>query len=103
MQQNAKPKYTALYKKCDFTKRMNKSRVEKIVGSNKQKIHQELTAITMQGISYVWAIFDNNGVCIEGGTTSKKKGNSLLWDERHLNAIAQRFFDTSNLFNQQPS
>ncbi len=96
------PKYTAVYKPFDL-KLFKRGRVEKIVGNSKKKLIQELNTITMQGVSYVWAVFDNKGECIEGGTTSENVGNSFLWDKDHLNTIAQRFFGTSSLYKHKQS
>ena len=93
-----RPKYTALYKKCDFTKSFKDGQIESIVGNNKQKLHQALNAITRCGEPYVWAIRDDGtGIYIDGGTTSHTIGKSFLWDRGRINEIAKRFFTPKTL------
>ena len=95
MQHSNKPKYTALYKKYDYTKPLNAGEIESIAGNNKQKLHQALNAITRRGEPYVWAIRDDGtGIYIEGGTTSHTIGKCFLWNSERINEIAKRFFDT---------
>lgn len=94
IQENKKPRYTALYKKCDISKSFKEGEIQSLVGNNKRKMHQVLNTITRCGEPYVWAIRDDvTGIFVEGGTTSRTIGKSFLWDEKRINEIALRFFD----------
>ncbi len=85
-------KYTALYKVFDIRKRSKRSDVGKIEGNNKEKLKKEIAAKVTPEQSYVWAVFDRNGVCVYGGIAAARITETIIWNKRYIKDIAPRFF-----------
>lgn len=86
-------KYTALYKVFDIRKDNKKARIEKIEGCNKEKLKKEIAAKVTQGQSYVWAIYNDSGICVYGGIAAARITETIIWDKRYIKDIAPRFFN----------
>jgi len=87
------PKYTALYKVFDIRKTTKKAACEKIVGSNKEKLRQEIYTHITAEMPIVWAIFDSGGQCVSGGIAAARVTETTIWSKRYIKDIAPRFFN----------
>lgn len=85
-------KYTALYKEFDIRRADKRTPVEKIEGNNKEKLKKEIAAKATQGQSYVWAIYNDDGICVYGGIAAARITETIIWDKRYIKDIAPRFF-----------
>lgn len=86
-------KYTALYKVFDLRKANKKTIFESIKGSNKEKLKKEIAAKVTPGQSYVWAIYNDDGICVYGGIAAARITETTIWRKQYIKDIAPRFFD----------
>jgi hypothetical protein len=85
-------KYTALYKVFDIRKPCKRSEVGKIEGNNKEKLKKEIAAKVTPEQSYVWAVFDRDGMCVYGGIAAARIMEAIIWNKQYIQDIAPRFF-----------
>lgn len=84
--------YTAQYKEFDITKPFGSIKATIVWGKNKEKIRKDIAAKATEEKPIVWAIFNRNGVCVNGGVARPGRGNSAVWAEESRSRMAKVIF-----------
>ena len=86
-------KYTALYRTFNPIGSCNNAiKTGKIIGNNLSEMIKEITQNATRETNVLWAIFTNDGTCVNGGIASVYKTFDHKWKTTNIQDMAQRYF-----------